>query len=120
MALTVIERKILEAARLLIQDSKQMFICYAIDMVPMPKGRRQEYSEAKIRLRNYISSKLKGHGTLGNYLLKTYRRGYMSVDLQRKARIAWITWMLGEPVEVDVQTQRQFAIYMNPLLDVML
>lgn len=114
MALTVIERKVLEAARQSIRNGDEKYVCYAIDRARVTTYAPQKLKDAKFRLRNYISRSLDGRGTLGYWLAKEYRGEFMSYDLQRKARIAWITWMLGEPVEVDAQTERQFKSYMHP------
>jgi hypothetical protein len=114
MALTVIERKVLEVARQTIRNSDEKYICYAIDKARVKTYDPQKLVAAKVRLRNYISKSLNGWGTLGYWLAKNHNQGqFMTNELQRKARIAWITWMLGEPIEVDAKTKRQFSIYLS-------
>lgn len=117
MALTVIERKLLEFARDRIREGKDTYICYAIDKsIVRTKNAsdKQAVREAKYRLRAYVHDKIKGFATLGSYMADQYDTQYMSSELQREARVAWITWMLGEKVQVDAGTRRKFAIYMNP------
>jgi hypothetical protein len=114
MALTVIERKLLEGARTLIQEGKQKYICYALDKVSVRTYDPGKLTAAMSRLCDYISTSLKGFATLGYYLSSTNNQlFYPTDDLQRKARVQWINWMLGEPVKFDAQTKRQIAIYMR-------
>jgi hypothetical protein len=37
----------------------------------------------------------------------------MDNRLQREARVAWIAWMLGEPVNISEINARAFAAYMD-------
>ena len=116
MALTVIERKLLEGARKLIQAGEQTYICYALDKVHIITYDPAKLAAAKSRLCGYISESLQGHGTLGSYLSSTCRQlFYPTDDLQRKARVQWINWMLGEPVEFNAKTKREIATYMRPI-----
>jgi hypothetical protein len=114
MALTVIERKLLEGARTLIQDGSQTYICYALDKVRVIPYDPHKLISARSRLCDYISESLQGHGTLGSYLSSTNDQlFYPTDDLQRKARVQWINWMLGEPVEFDAKAKREIATYMR-------
>jgi hypothetical protein len=115
MALNDIERKILESVRRSIQAKNQTYICYAIDRARVRWNNRQDVYDAKNRLKNYIHRKLEGNGTLGYWLALKHRHDMLFMDkgLQREARIAWITWMLGEEILVDVQIAKKFAEYFN-------
>lgn len=114
MTLNVLERKILESAREMVRNGRESHICYAIDKATVPTYDSHRRISAKIRLRNYISKMLEGRGTLGFYLMKKYRQEKFPADsLLREARVAWITWMLGEEVVLDADVQRAFARYMQ-------
>jgi hypothetical protein len=115
MALNAIERKILESARRLIKARKQSHICYAIDSAIVRGSNLQEVREAKSRLKNYIHRRLDGYATLGYWLARKRRHDGLFMDnrLQREARVAWIAWMLGEPVNISEINARAFAAYMD-------
>jgi hypothetical protein len=115
MALSIVERKVLEAARLSIKNQKERYICYAIDRANPPYYDMEKLKEAKRRLMAYVMSSLEGSATLAVWAAERNGKRWLSFDLQREARIAWITWMLDEQVVVDVKTRREFTIYLNPL-----
>jgi hypothetical protein len=114
--LSELERKLLNLARSAIRAGREKFVCYAIDNARISErvATYHELWEAKNRLRQYISRSLNYRGTLGNWLAAKNRNSWMDSELQRKARIAWITWMLGEEVVVGKATQRAFALYLKP------
>jgi hypothetical protein len=114
MALTAIEREILKVARDKIINGQDAYICHAINKTRFISGNQHEVWCARQRLRAYIMKKLNGYSSLGMYLSNKYRQEELPYDLQREARIAWITWMLGEKFEFDAKTKRQFEIYMHP------
>jgi hypothetical protein len=110
MALTVTERKVLIDARDLIRTRAQTFVCHAIEAAYVESANPDTLMKAKERLRKYIRFSLEpGCTTLGSWIAKQNKGRWMSDALGRKARIAWITWMLGEEIVVDAQTASQFA-----------
>lgn len=114
MALTALERKILESARQEVRARKQKFICYAIKAARIYGEPAQEVRAARLRLTKYVMDCLGDyHSTLGSWLADRSDGRWMDDDLQREARIAWITWMLGEKVEFTPETRRLFYIHLN-------
>jgi hypothetical protein len=114
MALTVIERKILEAARTAISKQHQSYVCLAIKWATV-EGNKAKVAIAKRRLTCYVDGLLEGHLTLGDWLRSKCNGDWQKFDhLPRALRVAWITWMLGEPVVIDETTRKQFEDYMNP------
>ncbi len=119
MALNAVERKVLEHARRAIRVGKQSYVCHAIRDAYVEDANKVQLRTAKKRLRSYIEQSLEGRTTLGSWLaLKTGARvnGYrdlMDHGLQRAARVAWITWMLGEEICLSSDTERGFARYMK-------
>lgn len=118
MALTAIERSVLIAAREVIRTEKENFVCHAISKAFVPLTKQRDITKAKDRLCAYVRSQLGGNSTLNLWMAKRTGRWMNDYDLERKTRIAWITWMLGEPVELDEQTARGFAAYLNPRMEV--
>jgi hypothetical protein len=92
MALSDLERKILVKARALIRDGHSTYVCYAIDK---SVGNSLEERYAKERLRLYVMKQLGEFATLDGWLSKRDGR-WPSETKVRAARIAWITWMMGE------------------------
>jgi hypothetical protein len=114
MALTAIERRILECARAYIQSGAQDYVCYAIDKAYVTGAPYTKVVAAKHRLIGYVQKSIRGHSTLASWASVRNGGRWMSIDVQRKARVAWITWMLGEESKLDTQTRREFSIYLNP------
>ncbi len=96
--LNAIEREILEAARKSIQNGNHRYVCYAIRDATIVDATRKELAPAKDRLTEYVETSLGIFSTLGTWLASrghgTSRSDYN--DFLREARIAWISWMLGE------------------------
>lgn len=99
MALTAIERKLLETVRTAISRSQQKYVCVAIEWANV-EGSKAEITKAKKRLILYIDGLLDGHMTLGSWM-RANRKSDWADHLQRAARVDWITWMLGEEVQLD-------------------
>jgi hypothetical protein len=100
MALTDIERRILETARDAIRSGRNTYVCVAIDKAVIPRKYDQVRS-AKGRLRRYVERSLAGHLTLDGWLSANKRTSWRTKARKRKARIAWISWMLGEDFNLD-------------------
>jgi hypothetical protein len=114
MALTAIERKVLECARKALKDVKETYICHAIERANLEGVKRADLRCAKDRLRGYVMRRLGDNATLSGWQADKYGGRWMREHVTRKARIAWITWMLGEENQIDQDTRREFAIYMHP------
>jgi hypothetical protein len=117
MALTSVERKVLESARNSIKSHSESYICYAIQYSRVPGEDPIVVREAKERLRDYVSKKLGDHGTLGSWLVhkRVGERTFFMMDkgLQRHARLAWLAWMLGEKVVIESQIAEQISKYLG-------
>jgi hypothetical protein len=100
MALTDIERRILETARDDIRSGRNTYVCFAIDKAVIPRKYDQVRS-AKGRLIRYVERSLAGHLTLDGWLSANKRTSWRTKARKRKARIAWISWMLGEDFNLD-------------------
>src|ERR1700756_2172544 len=111
MALNQVERKILERARELIRDRGYKYVCYAINDIQLQEVPKAEVISAKYRLKKYIERKLGEHPTLGSWAAQKHSGRWMNEDLQREARIAWITWMLDEKITLDKNWRRAFDVY---------
>jgi len=122
MALTTIERKILESARRMIRSRNEDYICYAINLVRVPGADFSEVQSAKVRLKKYVMRKLNGKSNLGDWLANKvgafsgnrWNTKWMNLTLQRHARVAWITWMLGEEIKVSANVRAAFDEYLKP------
>lgn len=115
MALSDVERNILLQARDAVRKCEHTFICYAIDKAYV-YGDQVEVRKAKTRLLWYIHTALGVNATLGGWLAKKYGNHWFNdYDLQRKARIAWIDWMLGEEPVFDRKTRSLLKKRMKPL-----
>lgn len=84
--LTDKERVYLKIVRALISRGDEFYICYGLE---------EQNNEGTKRLRNYIARKLgKNCLTLGNWQRK--RGIFHDERQQRKDRLDWIDWMLGD------------------------
>lgn len=104
--MTPIERRLLVEARELIRSRQQLFICCAIDDTHFNDEVEVLVSEAKRNLSSFILSALSGWGSLGIWLeckYPNFRKHPDKFNLQREARILWLTWLLGEECEEDVK-----------------
>jgi allophanate hydrolase subunit 1 len=101
MALTAIERKVLKAARESIRAKRHEFVCHAIEFAQVPDVPQEKLRLAKARLCSYVSNSIGGFSTLGIWIAHWNRGHWKSAIYERNARIAWITWMLGEKVKFD-------------------
>lgn len=116
MALSDVERNILIQARDAVRKCEHTFICYAIDKAEASGYRLDEVRKAKTRLLWYIHNALGVNATLGGWLAKKYGNHWFNdYDLQRKARIAWIDWILGEEPVFDRKTRKLLQTRMKPL-----
>lgn len=107
MALSTVERRILIAARNRLKEHQNFFICGAIDKVRISRACREEVADAKERLKKYIMARLEGQSTLSGWLnVGTQFGDGVSSFLIREARIAWLTWMLGEEPEFDENVKK--------------
>jgi hypothetical protein len=101
MALTAIEREVLKVARESIRENHYDFVCHAIEFAEVPDAPLDDLNLAKNRLRNYVLDSLGSFSTLGVWIARRNRGRWKSETYVRNARIAWITWMLGEKVNFD-------------------
>lgn len=116
MALNDVERSILIQARDAVRKCEHTFICYAIDKAYV-YGEQDQVRSAKTRLLGYVHNALGVNATLGGWLAHRYGdHWYYDYDLQRKARLAWIDWMLGEEPVFDRETQKRLQKRMRPAL----
>lgn len=114
MALNSIERKILENVRRSIKAGNETYICNGIGKYRVRVDNLQELRDAKNRLYRYIERRLDGSGTLGQWVARKHKKfAIMNMELQRKARVAWITWMLGEEVKISQKDVRRLKEYFN-------
>lgn len=94
----------------MISNGSHKYICYAIDKAYATTYDIQKLRDAKQRLIGYVNGSLEGSGTLGSWLME--RSGlFMPYELQKEARIAWLTWMLGEEVVLKKATLQAFKKY---------
>jgi hypothetical protein len=110
MALTPDERSILKHARASIQSEREDFVCHALSDA-------EGYTNDAARLKQYVMRMLEGQATLELWISKKY--GFWpSREMARKARIAWITWMLDGTVDLDAKTERDFLFMKKNAEDV--
>lgn len=113
MALSTVERRILIAARNRLKEHKNTYICTAIEAVRIARACREEVAAAKTRLRRYIVARLEGYSSLNGWLNEGAEIGEgVGGFLAREARIAWITWMLGEEPEFDESVKEHLDRFM--------
>jgi hypothetical protein len=114
MALSELERAVLRKAQDALRLKKAVFVCYAIDYACVPGSNPDDLRKAKKRLTRYVMKRLSGRATVAQWFFRKYER-WLDNDIQRKVRIAWISWMLGEEPVFDGNTKRVLESYMNPL-----
>ncbi len=107
--LSDLERRILVESRRLIKNGIQKYVCYAIRDLEIYDEKYVKVSAAKSRLTKYIVESLGNHCTLGSWMSRRNGNTWPSDDDQRKARIAWISWMLGAEVVLDAATKHVSA-----------
>lgn len=114
MALTEIERKVLKSVRQALVSFRVSYICHGIQVAKVRGVKAYELDAAKRKLRCYVMRRLGDHATLGSWLAARNYERWMPDYLMRKARIAWIDWMLDKDFKLDDTTRREFGIYLNP------
>lgn len=104
MALNEIERMTLTQARDRIRKGQDQYVCYAIDKTKLDarKYTLEQHRAARARLKSYIITALGGLGTNSlTWWVHQHTRDhtvFLPRHLQDETRIAWITWMLDEPL----------------------
>ena len=94
MALNKNERKALELAWWQIQTAQSSRICYALSAI----GRKdQKLLYATIRLRLYITDALEPFTLFEDWQVAN-GFGHRSDEQIRRDRLAWIDWMLDQPI----------------------
>jgi hypothetical protein len=100
LALSQIERKLLERVRELIECGKESYICYALTEanINLCDGTNDaEVDEADMRLSTFIMDQIEPYGVLGMWQQK--HECFQSKEQTRIDRLAWIDWLLNEPQE---------------------
>lgn len=104
MALNAIERRMLMLARARVVSGESRRICYAlgdakVDMLMGPESYCDQVRAACDRLKAFIADAIQAFG-LEDWFRNQHRpnwRKYSDEVFMRKARIAWIDWLLDEP-----------------------
>ena len=94
--LSKVEQEILKFARVFLQTGARRTVCGAIRAATAESSHFNEVCRARTRLLEYVAISLDCWPSLGHWLHN--RDGVLRLDEERLriARIAWITWMLGE------------------------
>lgn len=102
MALSKLERRMLEMAREKLRDEKATRVCSALIFAcsELVEVHRERYAyQARERLRQFVMGSLGGWVTLEQWIdarNPAFRELIGKPNAMREVRIEWITWMLGE------------------------
>lgn len=112
-----IERALLIGARNRIRKGLDSYLCHALDKAYVPKGvpsTTEQRRNARKRLKSYILRQLGPYcNTLGWWAYDRTRR-IMWPSVQDELRIAWVTWMLDEPMP-EMSAEMKHYIKGTPL-----
>jgi hypothetical protein len=103
MALSDKERRLLVRARELLRSEMQDFICYALaqaDGEMSPQGQCLNHHE---RLVDFVLEQISP--CLYLHAWQMHHHMFIDHNKARTDRIAWIDWMLDEPMETKIGTE---------------
>ena len=94
--LSNVEKQLLKGARRALYDGTRTTVCGAIRAATADSSHCNEVYRARTRLLEYVTVSIDCWPTLGHWLQKRDGKLRLNEERLRVARIAWITWMLGE------------------------